>query len=200
MEKFPTHVIISEPHIVVPKTYWHPRLGEILIKADLINFGQLAKVLEDQVKYEGLRLGEILAIRGWVKQGTADFFAEQWLDCLKQPQKERLGDYLQKASLLNAQQINTILAEQQRLRLKFGAVAVLHGWVKPSTLGFFLQHLFPEHQKDSCLTVENNSKSVQNKITNIMAKKTKIRDKSVESWAREAVKMIPSKKFPSRKL
>ncbi|HAC63084.1 MAG TPA: hypothetical protein DCF68_05975 [Cyanothece sp. UBA12306] len=141
-----SNFIVSDAHIFVPKTYFQPRLGELLVKADLITLKQLAKVLEDQAKYPEFRLGEILTIRGWIKRETVDFFAEKWSDCLQEQQKYRLGEYLQQADLLNDRQIKAILYEQKRLGLKFGDVAVLHGWIKPTTLDFFLKNLFWEHQ------------------------------------------------------
>ncbi|ACK65291.1 hypothetical protein PCC8801_1225 [Rippkaea orientalis PCC 8801] len=165
MKKSLPNLIISEPHIVIPKDYWSPRLGEILLEADLITPQQLTRALNDQAKYPDLCLGEILVIRGWLKQRTADFFATKWSNYLKQERKYRLGEYLKKAALLDERKIEQILAEQRRLGLKFGAVAVLNGWINPGTLDFFIEHLFPERQHDSCLTVHQTALRVHKTST-----------------------------------
>ncbi|MGK7886357.1 MAG: hypothetical protein AB4057_17260, partial [Crocosphaera sp.] len=72
-----SNIIISAPHIVVPQNYWKPLLGEILRDADLITEAQLQTVLRDQQEYKDQKIGEILALRGWLKQETVDFFAEE---------------------------------------------------------------------------------------------------------------------------
>ncbi len=36
---------------------------------------------------QALRLGEILAIRGWIEQQTGDFFADEWQSLLEQQNK-----------------------------------------------------------------------------------------------------------------
>ena len=53
-------------------------IGEILQEAGLITSPQLQVALRDQTYYQDMRLGEILALRGWVGQETADFFAQEW--------------------------------------------------------------------------------------------------------------------------
>ena len=53
-------------------------IGEILKDAALITSPQLEVALRDQTYYEDMRLGEILALRGWIEQDTADFFAQEW--------------------------------------------------------------------------------------------------------------------------
>ncbi|HEY9768904.1 MAG TPA: hypothetical protein V6C71_10480 [Coleofasciculaceae cyanobacterium] len=52
-------------------------IGEILQEADLITSPQLEVALRDQNYYQDMRLGEILALRGWIKQDTADFFVQE---------------------------------------------------------------------------------------------------------------------------
>ena len=49
-------------------------IGELLTSAGLISEGQLQTALYDQQAYQDMRLGEILATRGWLHQKTADFF------------------------------------------------------------------------------------------------------------------------------
>ena len=60
-------------------------IGQLLIEAGLIAEPQLALALSDQKTshYCNLRLGEILALRGWVSQQTSDFFVYRWHDILR---------------------------------------------------------------------------------------------------------------------
>ena len=130
--------------LVRPKLHRSERLGEVLCHADLISSAQIQVALNDQRHQCNLRLGKILALRGWLKSETADFFVEEWPILLARTNRQRLGDYFRQAALLTHGQIDDILAEQQHTGFKFGAVAVLHGWIRPQTLAFFLEHLFPE--------------------------------------------------------
>ena len=52
-------------------------IGKILTEAGLINNGQLQVALVEKQLYPELRLGEIISLHGWLKQETADFFAER---------------------------------------------------------------------------------------------------------------------------
>ena len=118
-------------------------LGEILKEADLITEAQIQVALQDQ-QYSPLPIGEILVVRGWLHQETADFFAESWPRMVKTRDRRPLGYYLQQAYLLQEDQVNLILQEQRKLGVRFGSVAVLKGWVKQKTLDYFLEHLMPE--------------------------------------------------------
>ncbi|BAZ49018.1 hypothetical protein NIES4103_16290 [Nostoc sp. NIES-4103] len=123
-------------------------LGKVLQQADLISSEQVEIALKEQTLVHGLRFGEILASHGWLKQKTADFFSQQWTVILKQKPKQPLGKYLEAAGLLNEHQIRTILAEQSQKNLRFGELAVLKGWLKPTTIKFFLEHLaLPQWQQ-----------------------------------------------------
>ncbi|MGK7914390.1 MAG: hypothetical protein AB4038_02430 [Prochloraceae cyanobacterium] len=132
------------PYSICPK-----RLGIVLLEADLVSVAQIEVALHDQVHSPDLRLGEILAIRGWIKQETADFFAQDWPDLIKQKSRKRLGWYLQQAALLKKEDINKILEEQRVTGIRFGTVAVLQGFLKSTTLDFFLMYLFPKEFKVS---------------------------------------------------
>lgn len=123
-------------------------LGLILREADLVTPAQIEVALQDQQYYQ-LPLGEILALHGWVHQETADFFAEQWPRLLTTPKSYPLGEYFQLASLLNEQQIQTILQEQKRQRLRFGEIAVLQGWLKQTTVNYFLENLVTQNKSSS---------------------------------------------------
>ncbi len=124
---------------IVPK-----RLGELLLEADLISVDQIKVALYDQSYNCDLRLGEILAIRNWIPQETANFFAHDWSHLIKQKSRKPIGWYLQQASLLKEGDIEKILNEQKHTGVRFGTVAVLQGFLKSTTLDFFLMYLFPK--------------------------------------------------------
>lgn len=124
----------------IQKTSSHQLLGTVLQQADLVSDAQLEVVLKDQARYPNVRIGEMLALRGWLNQETADFFAYRW-KTLKEHKHQPLGYFLKQAALLDDEQINHILTEQGKLKLQFGAVAVHRGWLKQTTVEFFLEHL-----------------------------------------------------------
>ena len=122
-------------------------LGSILQEADLVSASQIKMALRQQAQSNNkIKIGEILVLRGWIKRETANFFAEHWPKLLSQKSKQPLGQHLKEAALLNEKQIGAILAQQRRtqLRLRFGELAVLNGWLKSSTIEFFLKYLPPE--------------------------------------------------------
>lgn len=53
-------------------SYPKKRLGGYLVEAGLLTSGQIDVALNDQ-KLTGMRFGEILAARGWVKQQTIEY-------------------------------------------------------------------------------------------------------------------------------
>jgi hypothetical protein len=122
-------------------------LGEVLQQAGLISAAQVQVALQDQQHYTDLRFGEILALRGWLKQETADFFADRWPILLAQNKQYPLGYWLKAAALLDDNQINLILNEQQQkmkerfIRTRFGRLIVSKGWLKKQTIDFFLESL-----------------------------------------------------------
>lgn len=128
-----------------PKTI--PPIGNLLAQAGLITDAQIQVILQDQ-SYNGLRFGEILVLRGWIKPETVDFLVDQWPQLLDEEEKEKLGHCLLKAGLLNESQVKTILKEQWQNGLRFGAVAVLNGWIKQETVDFFLESLAPERRTE----------------------------------------------------
>jgi tetratricopeptide (TPR) repeat protein len=115
-------------------------LGQVLQEADLVSALQVETALKEQSKLRHVRLGEILARKGWLKQETADFFAEQWQTLLSQTDKQPLGQYLKQASLLSDREVETILSEQKQTKLRFGEIVVAKGWLKPKTIDFFLNY------------------------------------------------------------
>ena len=56
-----------------PSLAGHKRLGSYLVDAGLINRGQVEVALNDQ-KATGMKFGEVLAARGWIKQQTVEYF------------------------------------------------------------------------------------------------------------------------------
>lgn len=129
---------------MVNNVYFKP-IGTILQEACLISTAQLEVALYDLHYHQDLRLGEILALRGWIKQDTADFFAEQWRNLIQEQSiKKPIGYYLHQAALLNEADIQSILKEQKIIWMRFGSIAVLQGLIKQETLEFFLKTLFPE--------------------------------------------------------
>ena len=124
-------------------------LGKILQEADLISSFQLESALLNQALHPNLRIGEILAQEGLIKPKTADFFVQDWSRVVTESEKNALGYYLQQAAILDSEQIEAILAEQRSTGIRFGTVAVLQGFLKSTTLDFFLANLFPEEMHKS---------------------------------------------------
>lgn len=120
-------------------------LGQILQEAALISSGQIELALMEQSSYYQFKIGEILALHGWIPQKTADFFAEPFSFLVESPIRRKLGNYLCEAGLLSEFQVQDILREQKQLGVKFGSIAVLKGLIKPETLSFFLKYFFPEN-------------------------------------------------------
>ncbi|MGK7889702.1 MAG: hypothetical protein AB4042_10235 [Leptolyngbyaceae cyanobacterium] len=59
-----------------PSLAGQKRLGSYLVDAGLINRGQIEVALNDQ-KATGMKFGEVLATRGWIKQQTVEFIMEK---------------------------------------------------------------------------------------------------------------------------
>ena len=116
-------------------------IGLLLQKAGLISSQQLEAALKVQQQHSEMKLGDILVLRDGIKPKTIDFFANRWQDFVDRGQQFPIGYYLQKAFLLNKQQIEVILAEQEYTPRKFGEIAVEKGWLSPQTVEFFLQNL-----------------------------------------------------------
>lgn len=121
----------------------NPPLGEVLIEAGLITASQIEFALQLQ-STSHLKIGEILASHDWIKQQTADFFALKWADLLEQKQKKPLVYYFRNAGLLNEQQIAALIREQkqQAKPKRFHRLAVEQGYLKQTTVDFFLAKIF----------------------------------------------------------
>ena len=132
----------------------HPRnkvlLGMVLQQAGLVSAEQVKQALKQQKEINcGLKIGEILVIQGRLNSKTADFFAERWSSLLGQKPQQPIGQYLKQAGLLNEQQIRVILDEQKKTEQKFGELAIAKGWLRRTTLDFFLKYLMSEHSERS---------------------------------------------------
>ncbi|MGB2925592.1 MAG: hypothetical protein WBB82_09845 [Limnothrix sp.] len=119
------------------------QIGKLLTEAGLISTGQLQTALYDQQIYSDMRVGEILALRGWLSQRTADFFGDFLQSDQVTKEKLLLGEYFLNANLVSQKQINEILAEQQLNHVRFGSIAVLKGYISQETLDFFLKRVNP---------------------------------------------------------
>ena len=117
------------------------RLGESLLGAGLISQSQIQVALMDAQIRNDLRLGEILALRGWIYQETADFFAETLPNIVSMREKQPIGEHLVSARLLDLQQVDAILKEQRRRSIWFGELAVAHNFLKQQTVDFLFQYL-----------------------------------------------------------
>lgn len=124
-------------------------LGTVLQQAGLVTAAQIEVAQRDQVEHDDLQLGEILILRGWLKQETVDFFMTQWPQLVNRKQDHPLGHYFVKAGLLSQEQVDALLREQWQTGLRFGALAVLRGWLRQETVDFFLEYLAPEFKADS---------------------------------------------------
>jgi hypothetical protein len=119
-------------------------IGQVLQQAGLLSPEQVQQVLDEQQRQpRPPRFGEILVRQGWIDRETIEFFVDRLPKLSLDTPKQKLGEYLQAAKLLNRQQVDEILAEQQQTRLKFGEVAVRKGWLKQQTLDSILPYLPP---------------------------------------------------------
>ncbi len=114
------------------------RLGQMLILAGLVSPSQVEIALIDQQMSPHLRLGDILVLRGWLKQETVDYFADMLPLMRQAPSRLRLGEYCVCANLLSEAQVDILLQEQKTSAVPLGQLAVRRGWLKPETLDFFL--------------------------------------------------------------
>jgi hypothetical protein len=124
-------------------------LGAILQEADLVSSRQIDSALQDKIHYPDLRIGEILANKKLIKPETADFFVQDWTKAVIESEKNALGYYLKQAAILDSEQIELVLAEQRASGVRFGTVAVFQGFMKSTTLDFFLTNLFPQESRIS---------------------------------------------------
>ncbi|MEM8673058.1 MAG: pentapeptide repeat-containing protein [Cyanobacteria bacterium P01_G01_bin.67] len=125
-------------------------LGQLLNEAGLISAHQIEIALQEQIEIPRLKIGEIFSLRGWIKQETADFFAERWNLLLKQEKKFPLVYYLRQAALLDEKQISFLMEQrnQSHQKVRFHQVAVQHGLIKRQTIDFFIKNLLVTQRRN----------------------------------------------------
>ncbi|MBD1870737.1 hypothetical protein H6F88_21195 [Oculatella sp. FACHB-28] len=87
----------------VPTLTGTKRIGSYLVDAGLLTAGQIEVALNDQ-KVTGMRFGEILAARGWVKQQTVDYLMEKIVVPERHSFKQRVGQSKSRTDGLSANQ------------------------------------------------------------------------------------------------
>ncbi|MFM1843079.1 MAG: hypothetical protein RLZZ490_1821 [Cyanobacteriota bacterium] len=167
------------------------RLGLVLLEAALITPAQLEVALNNQQHFDYL-IGEVIALHGWVKKDTIEFFAEHWFDLVLSNNPLPIGHYLQMASLLDQEQIAEILIEQKKMGLRFGATAVLKGWVKQETMDYFLVNLKSDMSMRSAFQTHQLSLEALEKIR--QARTTKTKKDKVEKVTRSQTRKIKTDK------
>ena len=143
-------------------------LGVVLQQAGLVSAEQVKEALRQQQSnrnLKNLKIGQILTIQGRIDRTTADFFAERWSSLSQEKQPQPIGQYLKEAGLLNEGQIQTILAEQKRTERKFGELAIAKGWLKQTTLKFFLDSIPSQVSLSS--TMKNESRQPIEEVSDI---------------------------------
>ena len=125
-------------------------LGQMLIEAGLISISQIELALQEQ-QQNNLRIGEILVAHGWIRQNTIDFFCDRWLKYIQSEKKHPLVYYFQEADLLSVSQCEAIIRLQKlkRKKARFHHLAVEQGYLKQTTVDFFLAHLFEVYDTNS---------------------------------------------------
>lgn len=124
-------------------------LGELLSEAGLISAQQIEIALRDQIiNTPNIKIGEIFASRGWIKQETADFFVEQWHQLVEQSDKHPLVYYFRAAALLSEQEIQDILEQRNKSekKIRFHHLAVQRGLIKKETADFFVRNLLARNR------------------------------------------------------
>jgi tetratricopeptide (TPR) repeat protein len=139
-------------------------LGLVLQNADLVSPSEIQIALEDQVKYH-LKIGEILAQKGWIKQETADFFATKWEMMIEQVKngeaKYKLGESLKEAGLLTDSQLQELLKLQKQENLIFGELIVQKGFLRKNTVDLFVKNLCFYNHKSFDLQAEDALRSIR---------------------------------------
>ena len=175
------------------------KIGTILREADLVSQNKIDLALQVKQHYSHLLLGEILAMQGFLKPETADFFVEEWSNLLQQKYREPLGYYLQKAALLQPEDIGNILEEQRQTGVRFGTVAVLQGLIKSTTLDFFLINLFPHKSADSPFINLRSSRRSKSKYSRFRETTSSTAHDSIDdSWQDVEIdntEILPPSKF-----
>ena len=132
-------------------TFANKPLGEILMEAGLVSASQIEMALNEQ-KTHNLKIGEIFALRGWIKQQTADFFVEKLPSLIAEETKKPLAYYFKESGLLTTEDINNLIKIQKRKKqkMRFHRLAIEQGYLKPLTVDFFLGAIFNVYDPRNC--------------------------------------------------
>ena len=126
------------------------KIGELLVAAGLLSEARVQVALLDKNRSDGqYRTGEILAMRGWVRQETTDFFVDVLPKLASTSSRLLLGEYLTLAHLLTPDQVDALLKEQKQCGVRLGSLAVMRGWLPKRTLDFLLEVLFPDRMHEN---------------------------------------------------
>lgn len=130
------------------KTVIHKPIGQLLCEAGLISAQQIEIALREQAKYPHLRIGELFALKQWIKQETVEFFVNRWFELLNQEQKQPLVYYFREAALLTEEEIEAILYEKKhrKTKIRFHRLAVQKGFLSQRTVDFFIENLLAPHK------------------------------------------------------
>ena len=129
-------------------------IGQLLTEAGLIVKPQLDLALMNQKMpdYNNLKLGEILALRGWVPQKTSDFFANYWQELLEQSQAEQhkigLDACLYESGLITSEEIVEILVHKKEKYIDIFSLILKHSHIREKTLDYLVTNLCPDTQKN----------------------------------------------------
>ena len=130
-------------------------VGQILRQAGLISNHQLDLALKYQsanTADQQALLGEILALRGWIKIETVEFFVDNLPNIIHTKGKQPLGYYLHQAGLLSNHQVRYLLSlqaqSQRQSWIRFGKLAVINNLLKQETLDFFLGNVCNKNYLD----------------------------------------------------
>jgi len=118
------------------------RLALRLTKADLISEQQVEIALLDLSHNPDFTLEKVIFLRGWLQEQTILFFAQELPKLLEQNEpKISLDKCLQNAGLIDNLQVDKILQYQQENDCDFSTSLQQLGYIKKSTLKFFLRYL-----------------------------------------------------------
>ena len=141
-------------------------MGQYLVEAELITSEQLQEALDQQETID-IPLGQILAIKGWVKQGTLKFLIdrvinpERRVQILKESAQEQtgsvstrsirrsahLGRFLIDAELITEHQLERALSEQKNNTLPIGQILSGNGFVRQQTIEYLMNKvIIPERE------------------------------------------------------
>ncbi|MGF1490093.1 MAG: hypothetical protein ACFBSE_23645 [Prochloraceae cyanobacterium] len=132
-----------------------------LNQAGLLSEPQIEIALRDCDRHDDFTIEEIIILRGWLKQETLAFFLEQIPELIDRPQKLSLAECLERSALVSKENIAKLLNYQQETGNTLAALAVELGYIKQSTLDFFVNYIIaPDPENSSVSKSPNNSETI----------------------------------------